>query len=344
DIEPLAPADVQAAGVGILDAEAQVVAILRALGAAESEEGVPALSMNGKAYIVVADDHLDVQEGVGATTDPAVWTRSSSNGLAALVPPFEVEGFDPNENGDHWDISERIGGVLALLANKAPAGAAPVFVNGGKIFAKDADGFVTVTGEETTAALTWGWLADGSVSPLVPAFTLRVAAATTGRAEILTEEQVAMVLDRLAEKQAGRVAFIASGKMFTRRDDGTLDSREHPAAEPVSWPLGHDVRPASQSLGVSACTDCHRRDAPFFFAPVTPHGPLVTQAASATPMHAFMDLDGPFQEMFGLSFQMRPLLKIVLLLMSGLMALVLLFLALKLIERAMKYAQEKRRV
>lgn len=33
---------------------------------------------------------------------------------------------------------------------------------------------------------------------------------------------------------------------------------------PYLWPIGHDVRPASQSLGVRGCTDCHARDAAIY--------------------------------------------------------------------------------
>ena len=341
---PLDPAEVQTAGVGILDAEAQIVAVLKALASGDSEDGVPALLMDGKAYTAVADDHLAAQEVDTTAADPSVWTRVSSNGLAALVKPFSADAFDPNENADHWDIAERIGNVITLLESKAPAGATPVFVNGGKIFTKDAEGFVKVTDQTSTAAVVWGWLKDGDVAPLVPPFTLRVAAATTGRAEVLTEEQVAMVLARLTETGEGQYAYISSGKMFTRLADGSLKSAHHLAANPVSWPLGHDVRPGSQSLGAKACTDCHSKEAPFFFAQVTPQGPLVTQAASVIPMHDFMALDGSFQKMFGLSFEIRTPLKIMLLIMSGVIALVLLLFALKVLERVLKFAREKRDV
>ena len=133
-------------------------------------------------------------------------------------------------------------------------------------------------------------------------------------------------------------------KLFTRQDDGALAAADHPAAEPVSWALGHDVRPAVQSLGGRACTDCHAQDAPFFFAQVTPQGPPLTQAVESRPMHAFMALDGNFQKLFGLTFEFRPVFKIVMLVASGFVLLVLLLFALRLLSTVLKFTGGDHRV
>ncbi|GAG22981.1 unnamed protein product, partial [marine sediment metagenome] len=37
---------------------------------------------------------------------------------------------------------------------------------------------------------------------------------------------------------------------------------------PYHWPVAHNVRPASQSLGVGECTDCHADGAPVYFGSI----------------------------------------------------------------------------
>ena len=345
-VDPLKPEDVKTAGKGILDGEAQVVATLKALVPDSAEEGVPALVAGGTVYGIGIDDRLEVVDADtgGLPPDVSAWTLVTSNVAAALVAPFSADKFDPYENAEHWDISELIGAVLVRLDKVAPDGTVPVFVNEGRIFARDADGSATVIDGRADASAAWGWMQDGKVSPLVPPFAIRVVVATTGRDEVLTEEQVAMVLAKLSADGEGEPVYIASGRLFKRGTDGSLGAFEHAAAEPLSWPLAHDVRPAAQSLGVKACTDCHAKDAPFLFAPVMPYGPLVTQAAVARPMHEFMQLEGSFQRLFGLTFEFRPLFKVIMLVVSCLIALVLLFAALKALERVLAFTAGGRRV
>jgi hypothetical protein len=80
----------------------------------------------------------------------------------------------------------------------------------------------------------------------------------------------------------------------------------------VTWPLAHDVRPAQQSLGWKACTDCHSGGSDFFFAKIKGTGPLLTDRVAKRSAVAFMGLGGLFQRVFGLSFVVRPAFKIVL--------------------------------
>ena len=84
------------------------------------------------------------------------------------------------------------------------------------------------------------------------------------------------------------------------------------SAEPVAWPLGHEVRPARQSLGVNGCKDCHRFGSPFLFRKAKGTGPLKTDRVQTISANAFMRLDRPYQALFGLSFVVRPLFKWVL--------------------------------
>jgi hypothetical protein len=184
---------------------------------------------------------------------------------------------------------------------------------------------------ETAAVPEWGWFRDGAISPLVPEFVVRAVVATVGSGRSFTEEQVEMVLKVLSDAQdkegsvAGEFVYVCSGKLFRRNEAGRLEAVDHPAAEPYAWPLGHDVRPRVQSLGAnSTCTDCHSTDAPFFFGKVPAMGPLQTDSAAAKVMHEFENLDVNYERLFGLTFRLRPTLKIAILAVSVLLGGVLL--------------------
>jgi len=112
--------------------------------------------------------------------------------------------------------------------------------------------------------------------------------------EPLTDPEAAQVLANLAQKAAiqGEPVYVANGRLYRTSNGQTLTASEHAAARPYTWPIGHDVRPAAQSLGSGGCTDCHAPDAPFFFAAVKPDTPAqLAQAAAAAPMHEWQDLD-----------------------------------------------------
>jgi len=97
--------------------------------------------------------------------------------------------------------------------------------------------------------------------------------------------------------------------MWRINRQGFLEASEHPAAEPVLWPLAHQVRPVQQSLGINGCSDCHSWNSNFFFADVTASGPLNTKNPVERSAHSFMGLGGLYQKIFGLSFYARPFLK-----------------------------------
>jgi hypothetical protein len=163
------------------------------------------------------------------------------------------------------------------------------------------------------------WLVEGKIEPLVPDFELRTIAALAGSEQTLTEEQVKGILEALSQspsEQEGQVkrryVYISGGKLFRLDRDGRLEVVDDAAAGPVTWPLGHEVRPARQSLGVNGCTDCHRFGSPFLFRKAKGTGPLKTDRVKTISANAFMRLDRPYQALFGLSFVMRPLFKWVL--------------------------------
>jgi hypothetical protein len=80
-------------------------------------------------------------------------------------------------------------------------------------------------------------------------------------------------------------------------------------ATPYLWPLAHDVRPATQALGVRGCTDCHATNAPIDY------GHTVLTAGSAEPprsagtMLALRGDDTTLRKAWALGFQGRDAFK-----------------------------------
>ena len=168
------------------------------------------------------------------------------------------------------------------------------------------------------AAAGPGWLKDGELEPLASEFDLRTIAATAGVEETLTEEQVAAVLGALADlpapegKEKPAYGYVSGGRLFRLDGEGKLAAGQDAAADPVTWPLAHNVRPAQQALGWKGCGDCHSADSDFFFGGVTGRGPLLTGRVDKRSAIGLMRLGGAHQRLFGLTFVVRPLLKFVL--------------------------------
>ena len=78
------------------------------------------------------------------------------------------------------------------------------------------------------------------------------------------------MLKKLAgeEEIEGEPVYVTGGKILELDDEGKLLSSQSEAGRPYLWPIGHEVRPAAQSLGAGGCNDCHSRDADFFFGDV----------------------------------------------------------------------------
>ncbi len=201
----------------------------------------------------------------------------------------------------------------------------------------------------------WGVMAGDKVRPLTPEVVAMVAADAlelniqsvkrVNDWRPLSEEKIAEVLGLIAEDQGAEAVYVAGGRLY-RLDGDELVSEEHAAAKPYSWPIAHDVRPASQSLGSEGnCDDCHSMNSPFFFgkvavdSPVTP--PEIFAAAQSTDtdtggdytsateleyveMVQFEDVNATYIKMFNFSFVFRPIMKLTVLISSVLIVLTLL--------------------
>jgi len=310
---PLKPDEVLDSAGGVLTVEEDVARILKALTLFEAD-GIPVLVLGGKAYRVNVDNLLDVRVLKGEEEEPGLlWAVEKEGRVESMIPRF-----DPDAEEVDADAEAKIQLALEALSTVPGAPGPPGILYRSALY-RLADGYLEKCenpGPSTERAV-FVWIEDGGWSPVVTDFQARTVSAVVGTVRTLTKEQVRMVLERLAADfpSTGEAAYgyISGGRLFILDGEGALVPVEHPAAGPVLWPLGHQVRPAQQSLGANGCTDCHSERSPFFFGRVTADGPLLDESAPDRPAYAFMGLDQPYQRLFGLSFRGRSLLKWILL-------------------------------
>lgn len=154
-------------------------------------------------------------------------------------------------------------------------------------------------------------------------------------AQPISLEQIRRVLEALARHDSTSVPVYISGGKLYRSSGNHVQAQDHPAAAPYSWAIGHDVRPAAQSLGVRGCTDCHALDAPLYFGEI-PVIPTVAEQPAVFTMNDFQGNSAFYTRLFAASFFFRPLLKVILLTTGILLAAVLLLLAFRGLNRVMK--------
>jgi len=190
----------------------------------------------------------------------------------------------------------------------------------------------------------WGRLRAGSVAPLNPDEVrktlqkgkLQKKLAPDGSWPPIDAEWVGQVLRLLDEDAAtaGSAVYIAGGKLHRRDSAGRMVAEDHPQAQPYLWPLAHDVRPASQSLGVKGCQDCHSTEAPFFQGNVAVDSPLASERAAPWKMHRFeKNLNLAYDTRLAQLWVFRSWLKTGGMLAAGLLLLLLAAYALPALER-----------
>ena len=162
------------------------------------------------------------------------------------------------------------------------------------------------------------------VKPLSPETVAELGARGTNA---LTKAVVAGVLNALkAKAPESSFGFVGHGRLWTAEGEGTnatIVAREHAAAAPVSWPVGHDVRPARQARGAAPakCADCHTSDSEFFFGKVVPTGPIVDAEVQPVQQTEFLGLSPTYHAVLGTTFAMRPIFKVFLWSVFGLLCL-----------------------
>ena len=205
------------------------------------------------------------------------------------------------------------------------------------VFAKQADG--KIAPHKLVWPAFWGVLKDDSVTPVELGTVEKVIGNVLSKENFpfsgdwpdLTVDHIVKGLNALASggSAEGKVVYVGGGRLYSLDDSGQLsEQKDHPAAKPYLWPIGHDVRPAAQALGIRYCTDCHGTKAPFFFGNVNVDTPVVA-ARDSKKMVEFQDISPSYAWAFAFSFVFRPWMKMVVLCSCAVMALVLLLYALK---------------
>ena len=315
-ILPLQPSFIQQAAGDILTIEEDVARILTTISLYSEVEGIPVLVISGKVYEPNIDGRLDVSSfPEGDSGGKILWAVRQDGKISPIIPEF-----DPNAEIPDPDIEGRIQMLLESLATVENPPGMPALVYK-EAFYQITEGYLekVESPEESAEEVRFVWVHDGKIIPVITDFQVRTVTALVGYEQSLTEEQVKEVLRVLSQRKSSSgqspnqdYFFISGGRMFRLDAEGNLFSAPHPAAEPVVWPLGHQVRPAQQSLGANGCKDCHSAGSAFFFARVEGTGPLKTQSVAQSSAHAFMGLSKPYQKLFGLSFTGRPAFKVIL--------------------------------
>lgn len=316
---PLDDDQVEAAAVGVLDAEQQVGHILAKLEGSENAPGRPLYAAHGNLYRRNTDGGLDLA-GCMVTQETFMWLTDSN--MVSTIPDFDV-------NAEQVDFDAE-GAIVAIMDAFEPLEL--VVATKGKVFSKDADGFLV----GTNTALATGWYTKAG-QPLINTFIERAVVDTVGTPFAFNEEQLTEMLRKLGNT----TCYISNGRMFTLSEDGELVDEDHEAAGPVSWAIGHDVRGTAQSLGAKTCKECHSSDSSFLFGHVTATGPLMTDRAEQVPMHELQGVNSSFNKMFGLTFRIRSCFKKALGLMAILLGLIALAVGLPAIYRLVTRLDEK---
>ena len=158
----------------------------------------------------------------------------------------------------------------------------------------------------------------------------------------LTEKQILEILASLELEDSSKVAgFINGGKLHAKNEKGELIAKNHTMAEPYRWTVAHNVRPASQSLGIHGCKECHSLNSPFLFGKVNVRSLLPKEKPVNKSMTHFQKLGYIYPGLFALSFLLRPWLKVLMLFCIIIVFIVLLLFLFKSFDRILKTVSAK---
>jgi hypothetical protein len=291
-----------------------------------AEEGFyPAVVISKYLFEPNVDGSLDVRP---LEKSPLLGKASQGKFVLVQVKKDEVKPLLPAFNPEEApaELEDKILRVLQALKSQAE-GREPALVVG-KFIYRITEGYLDKTekGGEPAAEPEIGWPEEENLRPLLSDFQVRTLEKLNAGQEILTEEQVVLVLEKLSRANPQKeFAYVAAGRVFSLGKDRKLKVSEHPEAKPVFWPLAHNVRPAQQALGKNGCTDCHSPDSRVFFGKVEASSPLKTASKESKLQADWMKTGTFFQLLFGFTFLVRPAFKLLLaacLLLIGLILLV----------------------
>lgn len=213
----------------------------------------------------------------------------------------------------HTSLAHKLGLPAPSRGENTP----PVIVQ--PVFLRDGNG--RIAPHKMVWPSYWGLMKEGKVTPILPEEVTKIAEdkfPRQTREEIerdpyntkpLADETIKEVLTALAVDQTNGVpVFVASGKLY-RLEGASVKSEEHATGKPYAWALGHDVRPASQSLGVKGCADCHGEKSPIYFGTVAARGPVDPKNGVSSEQWSLRNDDKTVASTFAFTFKFRPMLK-----------------------------------
>lgn len=167
---------------------------------------------------------------------------------------------------------------------------------------------------EPVRALWFSYWAGVGLKPLPLAMVQAAAKKVLARANSkhgevgpLSREDIAAMLGQLREQQRSDqiIVYLRGLQFFQLGSDGKLNVGTLPAL--VTWPLSHEVRPASQSLGARGCADCHSSNSPLVMADT--YTRAVTDVVTPWHMHAENQLDPELAKLWAPMFAGREAFK-----------------------------------
>jgi len=154
-------------------------------------------------------------------------------------------------------------------------------------------------------------------------------------------DQSVLAMLKEKDKAKGEFGYVCAGKLYRPDADGALDAADHPAAKPAAWPIGHNVRPAAQSLGIDDCTDCHGFGAPVAFGEVEVPSPAEIGQGVTMAMYEFQGRDPLELNAWAMSYLFRPMFKVVGFGTAGVIAAILLLYVLLGLAALVRWAGKK---
>jgi LSD1 subclass zinc finger protein len=332
-LNPLRSETVLAACEGLLDVREQVGALLATLATDPNIPGTPVLAVDGALFKANADG-ITTADGEAAGQSGVAWMYHLADGTAVpavpdYVPGADMEKMDEAQIAKYQAAEKQFANLLQTLdASKQAKGRFGAIQLADKVYFRGGNNDAVISTNAVAKAdkPVAGWFADGAFTALVSDYLAQNVKALAGTECSMTEEMVAAGLKRLADKGTKGAVYVAHGQVWELAADGKLSAKEEKAAEAVSWAVGHDVRPARLARGAKPvkCADCHTVDSAFFFGQIESTGPLLTARKLVRAQHAFMALSGSYNKVFGTTFLMRPVFKVFLWVVFGLVALVAL--------------------
>ena len=306
-LNPILPEVVADACTDIFNVREQVGEILAALGRDPNISDTPVVVVDGVVLSKNVDD-------VAIPVDLTDW----ANGVYYKTPTNLIQVFPEFEADANVAQEESVKNLLQTL-DAAPVattkGFGAVWV-GNQVYYRGGEDSAVIThpadGDAPQPCLGWFDAETQKFSALLSDVVLKRALALAGTDYSFTEDMLAEALTCLNKSGVKNPLYVAHGKVWTLSADGTVAAKEEKVAAPVSWAVGHDVRPARMARGAKPvkCADCHTVDSKFFFGNVESTGPLMTAQKMVKTQCEYMGISGSYNRLFGTTFLVRPLFKI----------------------------------